>query len=112
MTVKEYTGNLESEVEKRTMELRHAMDNLSTMKDHAETPRGPKVNSFRTCRTRIRTPMNAVVGFGDLLKQTKLDNVQKDYVETICSSGELLLSLINDILDISKIESQKQRWKI
>jgi CheY-like chemotaxis protein/two-component sensor histidine kinase len=51
--------------------------------------------------------MNAVIGFGDLLKQTKLDDVQKDYVETICGSGELLLSLINDILDISKIESQR-----
>jgi signal transduction histidine kinase/ActR/RegA family two-component response regulator len=107
MTVKEYTGNLESEVEKRTTELRHAMDNLSTMKDHAETATRAKSEFLSNMSHEIRTPMNAVVGFGDLLKQTKLDNVQKDYVETICSSGELLLSLINDILDISKIESQK-----
>ena len=55
----------------------------------------------------IRTPMNAVIGFSDLLLHTQLDTIQKDYVETICTSGELLLSLINDILDISKIESQK-----
>jgi signal transduction histidine kinase/CheY-like chemotaxis protein len=107
MTVKEYTGNLESEVEKRTTELRHAMDNLSTMKDHAETATRAKSEFLSNMSHEIRTPMNAVVGFGDLLKQTKLDNTQKDYVETICSSGELLLSLINDILDISKIESQK-----
>ena len=107
MTVKEYTGNLESKVEQRTTELRQAMDNLSAMKDRAETATRAKSEFLSNMSHEIRTPMNAVIGFGNLLKQTKLDDTQKDFVETICGSGELLLSLINDILDISKIESQK-----
>lgn len=107
ITVKEYTGNLEALVEARTTELRLAMNNLSTMKDRAEAATRAKSEFLSNMSHEIRTPMNAVIGFGDLLKKTKLDDTQKDYVETICISGELLLSLINDILDISKIESQK-----
>jgi signal transduction histidine kinase len=53
----------------------------------------------------IRTPMTGVLGFADLLASTPLTGEQRDYVETIRSSGEALLSLINDILDFSKIES-------
>lgn len=107
MTVKEYTGNLESVVEKRTTELRQAMNNLSQMKDRAEAATKAKSEFLSNMSHEIRTPMNAVIGFGDLLKKTNLNETQKDYVETICESSELLLSLINDILDISKIESQK-----
>jgi len=55
----------------------------------------------------IRTPINAIVGFGELLKTTALTVEQRDYVETIGSSGEHLLALMNEILDISKIESHK-----
>ncbi|MCF7928538.1 MAG: PAS domain S-box protein [Spirochaetales bacterium] len=53
----------------------------------------------------IRTPMNAVVGFTDLLLTTKLDDIQKQYLENVHSSAEALLMLINDILDFSKIEA-------
>ena len=55
----------------------------------------------------IRTPMNAIVGFGNLLKDTKLDNEQKDFISTINIAAENLLGVINDILDFSKIESGK-----
>ena len=54
----------------------------------------------------IRTPMNAVIGFGELLRSTALDEQQRDYVDTIADSGELLISLISDILDLSKIEAR------
>ena len=54
----------------------------------------------------IRTPMNAVIGFGELLRSTALDDQQRDYVDTIADSGELLISLISDILDLSKIEAR------
>lgn len=53
----------------------------------------------------IRTPMNAILGFTNLLQKTKLDEYQINYVNFIQSSGENLLTLINDILDLSKIEA-------
>lgn len=53
----------------------------------------------------IRTPMNAILGFTNLLKKTNLDVQQAQYIDFIHSSGENLLTLINDILDLSKIEA-------
>jgi CheY-like chemotaxis protein len=53
----------------------------------------------------IRTPMNAVIGMSGLLLDTPLDDEQRDYSETIHTSGEALLTIINDILDFSKIEA-------
>lgn len=53
----------------------------------------------------IRTPLNAIIGFTDLLEETKLDIRQGDYVKTVKIAGQNLLSIINDILDLSKIET-------
>lgn len=55
----------------------------------------------------IRTPINAVIGMTDLLEDTTLNSVQRDYVETIRHSSNSLLSIINDILDISRLEAGK-----
>lgn len=55
----------------------------------------------------IRTPLNGVLGFSDLLSETKLDEEQRGFVETIRSSGRSLLTVINDVLDFSKIEAGK-----
>nr|WP_294781137.1 ATP-binding protein [uncultured Flavobacterium sp.] len=53
----------------------------------------------------IRTPLNSIIGFTDLLAQTELDEVQRDYIESVQIAGENLLLIVNDILDLSKIES-------
>jgi signal transduction histidine kinase/CheY-like chemotaxis protein/HPt (histidine-containing phosphotransfer) domain-containing protein len=53
----------------------------------------------------IRTPMNAILGFTNLLRRTQLNDNQRDYVRNIHSAGENLLALVNDILDLSKIEA-------
>ena len=55
----------------------------------------------------IRTPLNAIIGMTGLLLDTKLNEEQRDFAETIHNSGDILLALINDILDFSKIEAQK-----
>ena len=55
----------------------------------------------------IRTPMNGVIGMTGLLLDTVLDDIQREYVRTIRISGEQLLKIINDILDLSKIDSEK-----
>lgn len=53
----------------------------------------------------IRTPMNAIIGYVDLMLQDKVSTEHRDYLETLKDSGKLLLNLINDILDVSKIEA-------
>jgi PAS domain S-box-containing protein len=60
----------------------------------------------------IRTPMNAVLGMTGLLLDTKLDSEQRDFVETIRISGDALLSLINEILDLSKLEAGEMELEI
>jgi len=60
----------------------------------------------------LRTPMNAVIGFSDLLRTTQLDEVQLDYIDTINASGAALLGVINDILDLSKVEAGETQLEI
>jgi CheY-like chemotaxis protein/predicted hydrocarbon binding protein/HPt (histidine-containing phosphotransfer) domain-containing protein len=55
----------------------------------------------------LRTPLGAILGFADLLQKTELDDIQGDYIEAINTSGKSLLSIINDILDLSKLDAGK-----
>ena len=82
-------------------------EQLRDARNTAEAANRAKSAFLAKMSHELRTPMNGVVGMADLLVESALDDEQKLFVDTIKSSGEALLSLINDVLDFSKMEAAK-----
>ena len=96
---------LEQQVEDRTRDLTEALS-------RAESATQAKSAFLATMSHELRTPMNGVLGMAQLLRDSHLSNSQRGYVDVIVSSGELLLSLINDVLDFSKIEAGRLELEV
>jgi len=80
---------------------------LRAARDEAQAANAAKSLFLASMSHEIRTPMNAVVGLTHLVLQTQLDDRQRDYLSSVQSSSKALLTLLNDILDYSKIEAGK-----
>ncbi len=93
--------------QKRRQELAYKNTALYAAKKEAELANKAKSEFLANMSHEIRTPMNAVLGFTDLLQNIISDPEGKTYLEAIHGSGKTLLRLINDILDLSKIEAGK-----
>ena len=101
--ISEYANHLEQKVEERTAELNHA-------KKLAEEANTTKSQFLSNMSHELRTPMNAIIGYSEMLKEDADDMELTDFsddLDKIYSAGKHLLGLINDILDLSKIESGK-----
>jgi signal transduction histidine kinase len=96
---------LEARVEARTRELREANEALERARSDAERANAAKSEFLSRMSHDLRTPLNAILGFAQLLLLDPLGDVQADNVRQILGAGEHLLELINEILDLARIEA-------
>ncbi|QJB55007.1 ATP-binding protein [Pseudodesulfovibrio sp. zrk46] len=99
--MQEVNRALEIEVAQR----KKAQSELADEKERAESADRAKSEFLAGMSHEIRTPMNTMLGMGDLILDTNPTPIQRKYIEIFQSSGEMLMAIINDVLDLSKIEA-------
>jgi signal transduction histidine kinase/AmiR/NasT family two-component response regulator len=90
----------------------HLIEELQAARDKADAANHAKSNFLGVISHELRTPMNGVLGAAQLLGATRLETTQREYLSIIRNSGDNLLHLLNDILDMTKIEAGKMTFEV
>ncbi len=92
--------------------LRAANDAAQEARQRAEVASAAKSDFLAVISHEIRTPMNAVISAANLLRRTRLDGAQREHVSMLVDAGDVLMGLLNDVLDVSKIEAGKMELEV
>ena len=107
ITFRPMSNGLKAAISVDVTELRKREKELVKARKAAETASVSKSAFLANMSHEIRTPLNGVLGMAQVLAATNLNDQQRDYIGTIIESGKTLMSLLNDVLDLSKIEAGK-----
>jgi signal transduction histidine kinase/CheY-like chemotaxis protein/HPt (histidine-containing phosphotransfer) domain-containing protein len=106
-TITEHSDEIDVERELANEQLRLENERIRLAKEHAEALARIKAEFVAVVSHEVRTPMNGLLGMARLLLDTELTHEQRDMAETVVSSGKLLLNILDDILDLSKLEASR-----
>jgi len=104
-TITQHSDEIDIEQELANEQLRLENERIRLAKEHAEALTRVKTEFVAVVSHEVRTPMNGLLGMARLLLDTSLTHEQRDMAETMVSSGRLLLTILDDLLDLSKIEA-------